>query len=322
MIIEGKQFLIGADIEGFLKNRRRSSIPAHPHIPGTKTDQFPLKDGMVQVDGLALEFGIRPAREKEEFSANINSVLNEIHERFIPKNLNLVFDSTATFTPRAIATQPPENLVLGCDPDYNAYNLKMNPRPNAPPKLRSAGGHIHIGWTTEPVNPLHPDHILDCAIISRLLDIYLGIPLLLLEKNMLRQSIYGRFGCFRPKPYGMEYRSPSSAWAAEPETINFVFEQVAEALQVAMNPTKFDPLFHSNVIARGDINYYGFPTPIGRIQGTMAIKKAPAIEWIKAAENISNGCLPPYQKPLTDMIAVLRRIKERREAAEVEKAAA
>ena len=40
----------------------------------------------------------------------------------------------------------PEALLFGCDPDYNAYTLNINPKPEGEHGLlRSAGAHIHFG---------------------------------------------------------------------------------------------------------------------------------------------------------------------------------
>ena len=49
--------LIGADPELFVK-KDGVVVSGHDLIQGTKADPFPVQDGAVQVDGMALEFNI------------------------------------------------------------------------------------------------------------------------------------------------------------------------------------------------------------------------------------------------------------------------
>jgi hypothetical protein len=46
----------------------------------------------------------------------------------------------------------------------------------------------------------------------------------------IRRGIYGGAGSFRPKPYGMEYRTPSNNWTFDSATRQWVFMQVDRAL--------------------------------------------------------------------------------------------
>ena len=69
------QILVGADPELFVKNPNSGEfISAHGMVPGTKYDPYKVDKGAIQVDGMALEFNIDPARTVDEFVRNITEV--------------------------------------------------------------------------------------------------------------------------------------------------------------------------------------------------------------------------------------------------------
>lgn len=218
------QIKIGCDPELFIKKKtnRKSFSSAHGIIPGTKVEPFPVNKGAVQVDGMALEFNIDPATTEDEFVENITAVVEQLRD-MVPTSYEFHFVPSATFTPKVMASQPKEALEMGCDTDYNGYTGEPNPRPDATGKnFRTAGGHIHLGWT-EDQDITHPDHMEACRQLARQLDWYIGLPLVLIEDDDKRRSLYGAAACFRPKSYGMEYRTPSNVWLQSPELMRWVF---------------------------------------------------------------------------------------------------
>jgi len=61
--------------------------------------------------------------------------------------------------------------------------------------------------------------------IIKLLDLIVGIPCVILDDSkgaVIRRSEYGRAGCFRPTPYGIEYRTPSCWWIKSPITVSLI----------------------------------------------------------------------------------------------------
>lgn len=220
------ELLIGADPELFVTNGRKN-VSGYGLIPGTKEDPHPVANGAVQVDGMALEFNIDPAATEEEFVNNIKSVMSQL-EAMVP-DYELVAKPTAKFSKKTISEQPPEALELGCDPDYNAYTGEENPAPEIGDGLaRTGAGHIHIGWTTD-VDPKHPEHMEACCMIAKQLDYYLGVPSILFDDDVKRRQMYGKAGCFRPKSYGMEYRTPSNAWLKSEDLMRWVYRTVVKA---------------------------------------------------------------------------------------------
>lgn len=214
--------LIGADPELFVK-RQGKFYSAHNLVPGTKRRPHKVENGAVQVDGLALEVNIDPARDPEEFVYNLSSVLNTL-KGMIPKDCEFASDAIATFDPEHILSQPKEALEIGCEPDYNAYTMKVNPRPNLVPHIRSAGGHFHFGFTKGAL-PFDDNHYQKCGQVIRQMDFGIGLPSIILDEG---RECYGTgyrlAGAFRPKRYGCEYRSPSNYWINDPKLMMLMYE--------------------------------------------------------------------------------------------------
>lgn len=216
---------IGADPEFFLKKRGTSQyVSAHGIVPGTKEHPHKLKGGAVQLDGTAVEFNIDPASTKKEFSENIKTVLAEIR-KIVPDKYDFEFKPAVKFAPRYFEKRVPESAKeLGCNPDFDAYRFGA---PNNPPDnkttMRTGAGHIHIGFCKN-ADVKDRDHIIDCSLLAKRLDRVFRPIEKNWDKDTLRRSMYGKLGCFRPKPYGMEYRSLSNAWLNYPKLWPFLFE--------------------------------------------------------------------------------------------------
>jgi hypothetical protein len=232
--VNNNEFLIGCDPEIFVVGPDGHPASAYGLIPGTKAEPLKVRNGMVQVDGMALEFGIDPAATKEEFIFRIKDVMQQLQD-MLPEGYSLTTESVVFFPTEVINSQPEEALELGCDPDYNAYTRKRNPRPELPAaNMRSAGGHVHVGWAGG-LDPLDQRHIDACAALTAEMDFFLGAASLAWDRDALRRSIYGAAGAFRPKPYGMEYRSTSNQWIMKEELISYVFDATVKAVESVMS---------------------------------------------------------------------------------------
>ena len=215
--------LIGADPEFFLKDKETGKfVSAYGMIEGTKKNPLKVDGGAVQVDGMALEFNIDPARSRKEFSGNITKVLAQLRA-MIPDKYEFVFTPVAHFGEEYIQSQPPEAKVLGCDPDFNAYrDGAPNPTPDGSLGFRTASGHIHIGWTND-VSITDPEHLDACHMLIKQLETVLGTSSLAWDDDTTRRELYGKAGSYRPKPYGVEYRTLSNAWLRSPNLIDYVY---------------------------------------------------------------------------------------------------
>lgn len=253
------KLLIGADPEIFLFDEgARQFISAHDLIPGTKQNPHKIKNGAIQVDGVALEFNITPAHDPNEFIARIFQVTNYLKGEVYKKNKNLSFSytPTATFEEKYFEMLPETAKLLGCEPDYNAYTGVVNPRPKIDMPFRTASGHIHLGWLNDPDemldNVMDPVHLQICTEIVQQLDIALFLPSLLFDFDRTRQILYGAPGSFRPKPYGVEYRVLSNKWVSSPKTMRWVFENTQRAFK-----DYEEGAIYNEYISPTDLHYFG-----------------------------------------------------------------
>lgn len=220
---------VGADPELFLK-LNDAFISAHNRIPGTKEAPHPVKDGAVQVDGMALEFNINPAKNSKEFVNNINSVLKTLRS-MIPNGYKTSIVATATFAEGQMNRTPLKAQALGCDVDWNAYAEQNNNPPDQHSNMRTAAGHVHIGWEDViGVNSNETLHMKDCFMLAIQMDYFLGLPSIIKDRDRKRREMYGTAGAFRPKPYGMEYRVLSNFWLRTNTLKTWVFDATHEAL--------------------------------------------------------------------------------------------
>lgn len=227
------EILLGADPEVFML---RNGVPfcAHGVIPGTKKEPHKVQNGAVQVDGMALEFNINPADTAEAFVHNTQSVLKTL-ELMIPKDCRIHAVPSVRFDWDHIKAQPQEALDMGCDPDFNAYTGQINVKPDGATNLRTAAGHVHIGWTRD-ADICSPIHFQSCCQLVRQLDYYLGVPSLVLDAaGEERRQLYGKAGAFRPKPYGCEYRVLSNFWLGSEDLMRWVYSTTIRAINDLMS---------------------------------------------------------------------------------------
>lgn len=222
--------LVGADPEVFVRKVGKKAFQsAHGMIVGDKKNPQKVHLGAVQVDGMALEFNIDPAKNEKEFITNITEVMKIMGE-MVP-GYEMVAQPVAKFTEAHMKKQPKEALELGCEPDFNAWrDGEVNPRPNGDVNFRTGAGHVHIGWTKD-VDPNDPGHREACIMATKQLDYYLGLGSLLYDKDTKRRTLYGAAGAFRPKPYGVEYRVLSNAWLQSEELMAWVYRNTVKGIQ-------------------------------------------------------------------------------------------
>lgn len=199
---------IGCDPEVFLR-KGDSIISAIGLIGGSKSMPRPCLDGSLQEDNVLAEINITPADTPEDFIYRIESVLGQLRN---VTGCDLEIKASHHFDISYLKSLGSKAVELGCDPDYNAYTGEKNKKPNPYQSLRTAAGHVHIG-----VDDADVVHLVKC------LDLFLGVPSVVLDHDTERRSMYGKAGCYRPKPYGVEYRTLSNFWLKEPSLMQWVF---------------------------------------------------------------------------------------------------
>lgn len=230
------KILVGADPEVFIRDpdslRPISAVNerGHARIPGTKLRPHKIKKGAIQVDGTACEFNIDPADSRDAFIGNIKAVYGQLQAIIKKQGYQLVADPVVVYDKDYFAGIPDAAKELGCDPDFNAWTGQANPRPDGlQTTMRTGSGHIHVGWT-EGADPTDPSHFNDCVAVAQQLDYYLGLYGLLWDSDDDRRILYGKAGAFRPKPYGMEYRTLSNAWLRYPALYGWIYDSVQKAM--------------------------------------------------------------------------------------------
>lgn len=214
---------IGADPELFMR-KDDEIVSAEGLIGGTKDDpKYITEDGhAIQEDNVMMEFNVPPSDNAIKFVEDINLVKEHL------TTLAALHDSTIAIVASAELDQKWLNTdqarLFGCEPDFDVYLKRPNDAPDPEGTLRTAGGHIHIGFE-EPTQEVQEE-------IIYAMDMILGLESVTLDKDDRRKEMYGKAGCFRFKDYGVEYRSLSNFWIATDELITWAFDKTMEAVDL------------------------------------------------------------------------------------------
>lgn len=205
--------LVGADPELFFAHKSGAYASIIGKIGGTKSMPKPIGNNcFIQEDNVAAEFNIPPAATADKFVESIKYNLSYLESRAKELGLKLAITASAEFNSTEL--QNPAAWEFGCEPDYNAWLLDMNPKPKGvDPNLRSAGGHVHLATEDDPIQTI------------RAMDLHIGAQLIVVDKDTKRRQLYGKAGAFRQKPYGVEYRTPSNFWITDEKWMRWVFDQ-------------------------------------------------------------------------------------------------
>ena len=266
---------IGCDPEFFVVEARDGTPwSAVDLVPGSKREPYKVTGGAVQVDGLALEINTDPAYTRQEFMTNIATVMHDIGT-FLPPHLKIAHGLPyLEFPQNVLDMQPPHALELGCEPDYNAYTGLPNPRPNGTVNFRTAAGHIHIGWEAGVADPYGDKaHFRMCCELVKQLDYYIGLWALRWDPDNRRRSLYGAAGAFRAKSYGLEYRTPSTAWLASEHLQAWIFDAAMKATTDFFSGIKLAD-------THGDQAQYLIDNNV--------------VDWIEQGFTFETGLLEPY----------------------------
>jgi hypothetical protein len=207
---------VGADPEVFVKHLpSRAIIPVCGLVGGTKEEPNPFPGLLVrsnevgiyafQEDGVAFEFNVPATTTPDRFATNIRSVWITLKEMLRGLELDPQLKAEHAFKESELTS--PQAQRLGCIADMWAYG-KDGPEKRTAFEAaqfgnrRFCGGHLHLGY-----NRKVPPHIM-----VKFLDVLLGLPSLLHDKQGMRRQYYGLPGLYREKPYGLEYRSLSNYW--------------------------------------------------------------------------------------------------------------
>lgn len=239
--------LIGCDLEFAVKDRE-----SHKFVPagvldckGVKGSPEPYEYGGVEIDCCALEITPNPAHTEDQFVQNIVAMTDLIKKKYDKHDFVCVpscrFDEM-------ILNIIPQAKEFGCSPDFNAWTMKRNPKPEPPEGLRSFGGHIHLSGATRTT--------------VKALDLIVGMWSVIMDPDRDRRKLYGRAGAYRPKKYGIEYRVLSNFWCDRAHLIREAYRYTRMASR--LTPTEI----YDNV------NRYGGPDEIQDVINTSDVYRA------------------------------------------------
>jgi hypothetical protein len=233
-----KLLTIGTDSELFLRNKSTGEIiSAEGYIKGSK--ECPFKYDSVnewyttQLDNVLAEFTIPPAKDVKAFLTGVAKSISYIRSS-LPEDIEPIIQASAKLDEKYLQTE--QAMKFGCEPDFNAYTKYINEKPFAEDyTLRSCGGHIHAGYDGIEVGfdgdifGYEVDE--QRASIVQVLDLFLSVPLVKMEPDSERKLLYGKAGAFRPKPYGVEYRTPSNWYLSDKKLIRWAFKSTKDAFK-------------------------------------------------------------------------------------------
>jgi len=233
---------IGCDPELFAYDKgRKQFISVHGILSGDKQHPVKVPRGAVQVDGTAAEFNIDPAETREQFLFNIHHVRKLLEGMVQSKNKDIVLIAkpSVRYPVEYFESLSFIEKELGCEPDVNAYTGEFNVKPNGDnTTLRTGAGHVHIQFLKDDKfydNPYDRDHILDCCVLAKQLDVTLYRSSAVWDSDTERSTLYGKPGSFRPKKYGIEYRPLSNAWLNEEWTEAFVYDMTLKVTELFLD---------------------------------------------------------------------------------------
>jgi hypothetical protein len=225
-----KKITIGADPELFLINENGVGIPSEEYFVGTKDNPTDLGGGyQLLCDNVMVEYNIPACNTEQEFVDANNTMLNYINNS-IPEYVHIDLVSSKTFIAEKLRSKIASQF--GCSADYNAWLLEVNPKPKAKNnKLRTAAGHIHIGY---------PEISHDKSwYYIKLLDYFLALPSLLIDEDTKRREMYGKAGCFRLSHFGFEYRTLGNFWLRSDELMRWVYTTTVDVMNMEFDTFDF-----------------------------------------------------------------------------------
>jgi len=169
----------------------------------------------VVIDGVQLELNPPASYCREVLGSVIADTFAALVERLeLFDGVSLNFEGVVHVPLAELESLSPRARELGCQPSFNIYKPKAAVDVKVARNMRSAAGHIHLGFTNSIFNPGVTPHDHRPRLVP-ILDVVLGNTCVLLDRNPLaarRREVYGRAGEFRLPKYGLEYRTLSNFW--------------------------------------------------------------------------------------------------------------
>lgn len=222
-------FSFGSDPEIFLALNGKI-VNAIGILP-PKSQKISRGVSSIYYDNALAEMQVEPSHTAAEAIENIRKAMALLQDT-LPRH-EIRIQSAHWFQRSDIDNE--ESRSVGCNSEYCAYTLEQIMPPQDVIKntsFRTAGGHIHLGDN----ELFHDGH----GIINtvRMLDLFLGIPSLLLDNDntqRYRRRIYGHAGSHRVPDHGLEYRCIGNFWLRSPRLVEVVYDLTDFAINFVEN---------------------------------------------------------------------------------------
>jgi hypothetical protein len=164
-----------------------------------------------------VEWNIPPATTEHEFRESICTIKALVQEH-VQSQLGEGWKATprGEWEFEASQLQSEQAKTFGCEPDFDAYLGGVQRQDGAADTIgnwRTCGGHIHVGGDFNC-----PDFVA-ALFVELFITIFGRVPV---NNRTQRAKWYGKPGIFRPKPYGIEYRTPDNGWVRDPHRVEMV----------------------------------------------------------------------------------------------------
>jgi hypothetical protein len=218
-----KNITLGSDPEMFLE-KDGEIISSVGLIGGTKYKPRKITNlgHAVQEDNVLIEYNIPPCNSLQQWIKEHNFVKDYLDVFVAGIGCKLNFSASAILSDKQLDSD--QAKAIGCEPDFDVWSYSVNPPGDASLNLRSAGGHIAIGWD-DPTEEVQEELI-------KAMDITLGLQSVLLDSDVRRKEMYGKAGCFRFTNFGVEYRVLSNFWIVNDELLTWAYYSTLEAIEL------------------------------------------------------------------------------------------
>jgi hypothetical protein len=227
---------VGCDPEFMLCDNDGILKSAIGVVQGTKENKVDLGNGhRAFYDNVLAEVNIVPGASGAELSQHVQDCLMRLSKIVYPYRLRL--QASATYPEKEC--RHADAKVFGCEPEFDAYCMGIVQAPECKTTFRSAGGHIHLGYSEANYPLMAPIKELDDGMVDRIdrdwgrvwvvrmMDLFMGVPSLWMdqdETSPARRRLYGKAGTHRPKDdYGVEYRATSNFWLKSPKMVQLAY---------------------------------------------------------------------------------------------------
>jgi hypothetical protein len=240
-----KVITLGSDPEYFIRNKNTGMIVSSINIvEGTKEKPEPLGKGFsILKDNILVEGNIPPTDNSLTWIYNMKYLKQEINKYIQAKYPVLEVCHADCLEVNSAFLSHPEALQFGCSPYLNAWDDESH-RANdlSGESFRTAGFHIHIGYTPED-NIIWSRETIN-TIIAKAFDFFVVIPSCYTQVDQRRFENYGGLGQYRDTSYGLECRS-LGAYFVDDKYLGWVIDQTMKALTYICNEENFYQLVYT-----------------------------------------------------------------------------